>query len=159
VKNPLPAAATTTLSHCDPRSELAAEGLIFVQVAAVRHCTLLQQKESPLEMSSMTTFCASCSGKTLHTAAAGLHTAEAEGISSRQRGKGAAVPLKPHSGARSLARVCLEMPSQLHNTLLVLEAKGNLFSCSLGRRRSLKRAADIRGRQLQGEIFTPKIRC
>ena len=73
----------------------------------------------------MTLVCASYSSKTLHTAAAGLHTAEAQEISSRQRGKGASVPLKPRSGARSLARVCLEMPSQRHNTLrslLVLEA-------------------------------------
>jgi len=81
VKNPHPAAATTTLGHRDPRSELAAAGLLFVQVAPVRHCTLLQQKESPLEMSSIKFFGAICSSKTLHTAAAGLHTAEAEKIS------------------------------------------------------------------------------
>ena len=50
----------------------------------------------------------------------------------------------------------------MHNTLrsiLVLKAAENLCSCSLGRRRSLKRAADSRGRQQRGEIFTPKICC
>jgi len=67
VKNPLPAPATTTLGHRDPRSELAVDGLLFVQVAVVGHFTLLQQKESPLEMSTMTIFCASWSGQTLHT--------------------------------------------------------------------------------------------
>ena len=74
-----------------------------------------------------------------------------------QRGKGAAVPLKPRSRARYLARVCLEMPSRRHNTLrslLVLEAAGNLCSCRLGRRRSLNREAVSRRQQLRGEVFS-----
>jgi len=80
----------------------------------------------------------------------------------KQTEKGAAVPLRPRSEARYPARVCPEMPSRWHNTLrslLVLEAAENLCSCSLGRRRSLKRGADSRGRQQRGDIFTPKICC
>jgi len=47
VNNQHPAAATTTLGRRDLRSELATAVLLFVQVAAARHCTQLQHKESP----------------------------------------------------------------------------------------------------------------
>jgi len=49
VNNKHPAAATTTLGRRNLSSELATVVLLFVQVAAARHCALLQQKESPLD--------------------------------------------------------------------------------------------------------------
>mmetsp|Transcript_86066 Transcript_86066/g.125925 ORF Transcript_86066/g.125925 Transcript_86066/m.125925 type:complete len:109 (-) Transcript_86066:204-530(-) len=52
VNNQHPAAATTTLGRRDLRSELATAVLLFVQVAAARHCTQLQQKESPSDHDS-----------------------------------------------------------------------------------------------------------
>ena len=76
--------------------------------------------------------------------------------------KGASVIVKPRSRGCDLARVSAQMPCRRHNTLhslLVLEAARNLRFCISGTRRSLKRAADSRGRRVQGEVFCHQIRC
>jgi len=44
VNNKHPAEATTTLGRRDLKSELATAVLLFVQVAAARHCALLQRR-------------------------------------------------------------------------------------------------------------------